>query len=135
MTALHQPPYKRGGRLKPLCADDSTAVVACEDDLMLSFQVKEHGTGSCTPGSNTRVVGRVAPSNGVVIIQGGSAWIACQDGTRAAADAKTVIFYEAGDWVEYGTSDWYRVEEYWAASEPEGAFEARLAAAFDSQDF
>jgi hypothetical protein len=101
---------------------------------MLSFQVKEHGTGSCTPGSNTRVLGRVAPGNGVLIIQGDSAWIALQDGTRAAADAKTVVFYEAGDWVEYGTSDSFKAEEYWAVSEFEGAAEPRLDAAFGPQD-
>lgn len=101
---------------------------------MLSFQVKDHGTSSCTPGGKTHVLGRVAPGNGVLIIQDGSAWVARQDGTRASANAKSIIFYEAGDWVEYGTSDWFKVEEYWAASEPEGAAEARLAAVFGPQD-
>lgn len=114
--------------------EENAQLTAGEDDLMLSFQVKEHGTGSCTPGSNTRVPGRVAPGNGVLIIQGGSAWVARQNGTRAAADARTVVFYEAGDWVEYGTGDWFKAEEYWAASEPEGAAGARLAAAFGPQD-
>lgn len=101
---------------------------------MLSFQVKEHGTSSCTPGAKTHVLGRVAPGDGVLVIQGGSAWVGGQDGSRVAANAKSVIFYKAGDWVEYGTNDWFRVEEYWAASEPEGAAEARLAAVFGPQD-
>jgi len=101
---------------------------------MLSFQVQEHGTSSCTQGTKTHALGRVAPGNGVVIIQDGSVWVAGQDGTRTAAKAKSIIFYEAGDWVEYGTSDWFKVEEYWAASEPEGAAEARLAAVFGPQD-
>jgi len=101
---------------------------------MLSFQVKEHGTSSCTAGTKTHVLGRAAPGNGVLIIQDGSAWVARQDGTRAAVNAKSVVFYETGDWVEYGTSDWFKAEEYWAASEPEGTAEARLAAAFGPQD-
>ena len=96
---------------------------------MLSFQVEEHGTASCEPGSNTRVPGRVAPGNGVLIIRGRSAWVARQDGTRAMVNARSVVFYEAGDWVEYGTSDWFKAEEYWAVSEAEGTAEAGLAAA------
>jgi hypothetical protein len=101
---------------------------------MLSFQVKEHGSGSCTPGTKAHVLGRAAPGNGILIIQDGSAWVARQDGTRAVVNAKSVVFYDAGDWVEYGTNDWFKAEEYWAASEPEGAAEARLAAAFGPQD-
>jgi hypothetical protein len=113
--------------------NDRTVTATCENKLMLSFHVKEHGTGSCTPGTKAHVLGRTAPGNGVLIIQDGSAWVARQDGTRAVVNAKSVVFYEAGDWVEYGTSDWFKAEEDWAASEPEGAAEARLAAAFGPQ--
>jgi hypothetical protein len=100
---------------------------------MLSFEVKQQSASSCTPGSNSHVLGRVAPGNGVLIIQDGSAWVAGQDGSRVMANATSVICYRAGDWVEYGTTDWFKVEEYWDASEPEEAAVARLAAEFGPQ--
>ena len=34
--------------------------------------------------------------------------------------ARSVVMWDAGEWVEYGSDDGLKAEEYWAAREPEG---------------
>jgi hypothetical protein len=76
--------------------------------------------GARTPGARSRRLGSA----------GGHRLGAGQDGTRVAIAAKTVVMWDAGEWVEYGSDDGLKAEEYWAVQEPEGAAQARLAAAF-----
>jgi hypothetical protein len=94
------------------------------------FEVREYRGSSGTPGSKYEAVGRRAPGAGVLVVQEGTGWVMTQDGRREAVSAKSVVVWEAGDWVEYGSSDGLVAEEYWAVGEPEEAAEARLAAFF-----
>jgi len=98
------------------------------------FTVKEYGTSEGIPGAKYRVLGRQAPGAGVLVVQEGTGWVMGQDGTREAIGAKTVVMWDAGDWVEYGSDDGLKTEEYWEAQEPEEVTQARLAAVFGHQD-
>jgi hypothetical protein len=100
---------------------------------MRLFEVREHGSYGGSPGTKYRALGRRAPGAGVLVVQEGAGWVMRQDGTRAAISARTVVMWDAGEWVEYGSDGGLRAEEYWAAREPEGAAEARLAAFFGHQ--
>jgi hypothetical protein len=97
---------------------------------MRRFEVREYRASGGTPGSKHQVLGRRAPGAGVLLVREGTGWVLSQDGSREAISAKTVVMWDAGEWVEYGSEDGLRAEEFWAAQEPEGAAEARLSAAF-----
>jgi hypothetical protein len=84
------------------------------------FEVREYMSSAGAPGGKFRVPGRRAPGAGVLVVQEGTGWVMEQDGTREAVSAKSVVVWEAGEWVEYGSDDGLEAEEYWAAQEPEG---------------
>ncbi len=99
---------------------------------MRRFEVKEYRTSAGRTGTEHAVLGRPAPGAGVLVVQEGSGWVMGPDGTREAVGAKSVVIVDPGDWVEYG-GDGLRVDEYWAAHEPEEAARARLTAVFGHQ--
>jgi hypothetical protein len=101
---------------------------------MRRFKVKEYKTSGGTPGSQYHVLGRRAPGTGVLVAQEGNGWVLGQDGSREAIRAKSVVIWDIGEWVEYGSDDGLRAEEFWATEEPQGAAEARLAVAFGHRD-
>ncbi|HSR85271.1 MAG TPA: hypothetical protein VLM11_13935 [Streptosporangiaceae bacterium] len=94
------------------------------------FEVRESRSSASTPGGKFRVLGRQAPGAGVLVVQEGTGWVTGQDGTREAVSAKSVVVWDAGDWVEYGSDDALKAEEYWAVQEPDESAETRLVAAF-----
>jgi hypothetical protein len=97
---------------------------------MRRFEVREYRTSGSTPGTKHQVLGRRAPGAGVLVVREGTGWVMGQDGSREAISAKSVVMWDTGEWVEYGSEDGLRAEEFWAVQEPEGAAEARLSAAF-----
>ena len=101
---------------------------------MRRFEVRECRTYGGTPGTKFGVPGRRALGAGVLIVREGIGWVMGHDGAREVIGAKSVVLWDAGEWVEYGSDDGLTAEEYWAVREPEGAAEARLAAVFGDGD-
>ena len=71
-----------------------------------------------------------APGGIVLVVQQGTGWALREDGSREVLDAKSVVVYETGEWVEYGSDgsgEAFRAELYASANfSPEQAA-ARLA--------
>jgi hypothetical protein len=44
-----------------------------------------------------------APGRMVLVVREGTAWVQREDGTRETAGARSVVTYDVGDWVEYGS--------------------------------
>ena len=97
---------------------------------MKRFEVMEYKANAGGPGVEYQALGRRAPGDGVLVVQEGTGWVMGQDGTQEPVSARSVVMWAAGEWVEYGSDDGLKAEEYWAVREPEGATEARLAAFF-----
>ncbi len=75
------------------------------------------------------VEGFRAPGRMVLVVRGGT-WVRREDGTRETAGAESVVIYDAGDWVEYGSDgsgDAFEATLYGAAGIPGDQQEARLA--------
>jgi hypothetical protein len=100
---------------------------------MRRFEVRQHQTNTGGPGAVYRALGRRAPGAGVLIVHEGTGWVAAHDGGRHSIAARSVVTWDTGDWVEYGSDDGLTAEEYWEAAEPDGAAEARLAAFFGEE--
>jgi hypothetical protein len=100
---------------------------------MRHFEVREHAASTGSAGAIYRALGRRALGAGVLIVQEGAGWVTTQDGGRQALAAKSVVIWDTGEWVEYGSDDGLIVEEYWAVREPDGAAESRLAAFFGDE--
>ncbi|HEV2450463.1 MAG TPA: hypothetical protein VGS62_00875 [Streptosporangiaceae bacterium] len=98
------------------------------------FEVREHRTSAGSAGTTFRATGRWAAGPGVLIVREGTGWVTGQDGTREAIAAPAVVIWEAGEWVEYGSDDGLRAEEYWAVRDPEEATEIRLASGSGEAD-
>jgi hypothetical protein len=75
------------------------------------------------------VEGFRAPGRLVLVVRGGT-WVGREDGTRETAEAQSVVIYDAGDWVEYGSDgsgDAFEAELYGSAGLPGEQQTARLA--------
>jgi hypothetical protein len=57
-----------------------------------------------------------------------------QDGSREEIAAKSVVEWDTGDWVEYGSNGPLKTCNYWAATEPLEEWEARAAEIFGPGD-
>ena len=97
---------------------------------MRTFKVKACGHGAMTAHpamKEFRVGGYRAPGPGVMVVQDGSGWVMRSDGSREDIDAKSVVIWDTGDWVEYGGSGALRTCDYWAAIEPLEEWQSRMA--------
>ncbi|MGH3152985.1 MAG: hypothetical protein ACRDOB_19975 [Streptosporangiaceae bacterium] len=71
-----------------------------------------------------------APGRMVLVVRQGTAWVQREDRTRETAGARSVVMYDAGDWVEYGSDgsgEAFQAELYGAAEFSEEQQAARLA--------
>ena len=71
-----------------------------------------------------------APSRMVLVVREGSAWVQREDSTRETVGAKSVVMYDAGDWIEYGSDgggETFQAELYGAAEFSGEQRAARLA--------
>ena len=71
------------------------------------------------PGGETIEIGFHAPGRIVLVMQEGTGWALREDGGREVLDAKSVVLYETGEWVEYGSDESgeaFRAEIYGAAN-------------------
>ncbi len=51
-----------------------------------------------------RAHGFRAPGTIVLVVQEGTGWVMRQDGSRETVEEKSVVIFDTGDWLEYGTS-------------------------------
>jgi len=47
-----------------------------------------------------------------MVVQNGSRWVTCPDGSREDIDAKSVVIWDTGDWVEHGGTGALRTCDY-----------------------
>ena len=99
---------------------------------MHAFKVMAYEHGAHRPLGNFRVVGHRAPGPGVLVVKEGTGWVLGQDGSREDIDAMSVVTWDTGDWVEYGSDGGFKTDGYWAAQESEEESEARLSESFGS---
>lgn len=69
----------------------------------------------------------------VLVVREGTAWVQRHDSTRETVGAKSVVIYDAGDWVEYGSDGSggaFQAELYGAAEFSTEQQAARLARFF-----
>jgi len=101
---------------------------------MFTFKVKAWGQADYAGPGKSQIVGYRAPGRGVLVVQEGTGWVARQDGSRENIGAKSVVMWETGDWVEYGSDGGFKTCDYWAATEPLEEWEARVAEIFGPED-
>jgi hypothetical protein len=67
-----------------------------------------------------------------MVLREGVGWVMSQDGVPEQVAAATVVAWDAGDLVAYGTdgSSEFKADLYWATDTPEGQREADLSRAF-----
>lgn len=73
---------------------------------------------TCQNGRKTAVASG-HPRRIVLVVQQGTGWALREDGGREALDAKRVMLYDTGAWVEYGSDssgEAFRAEIYGAAN-------------------
>jgi hypothetical protein len=102
---------------------------------MLTFEVKYSGSWEQRPqpeASPGQVVGYRAPGAGVLVVEEGVGWVMRQDGSRENVRAKSVVIWDTGDWVEYGSDGGFKACSYWADQEPWQEWEAQVSEIFGS---
>jgi hypothetical protein len=87
---------------------------------------------SPNPWGEGRVHGLRAPGRIVMVVREGSGWVRLQDGTRENLTATSVVVWEPGEWVEYGSNagEGCKTESYWADDLSEGEWKAIFTEAF-----
>ena len=76
------------------------------------------------------VEGFRAPARMVLVVGEGTAWVQREDGTRETIEAESVVIYDVGDWLEYGSDGSghaFQVQLYGAAGFSGEQQTARLA--------
>jgi hypothetical protein len=95
------------------------------------FAVERWGSQDDHSPRGSRIYGFQAPGPGVLVVHEGLGWVRRQDGARATIQAKSVVVWNTGEWVEYGSDGGgFKVEDYWAADLSDDEHAARLAAIF-----
>jgi hypothetical protein len=101
---------------------------------MQTFEVKraERENTAAIAGAKGQKHGLRAPGRIVMVLQEGSCWVQLQDGVRQNLTAKSVVIWEAGDWVEYGfsTGEGYKTESYWQDDLSDDEWKAIFAEVF-----
>ena len=85
----------------------------------------DHPPGSHRPGAH-------APGRIAMVIREGSIWVRREDGSREILTAPSVVIWEPGDWMEYGSrlGEGYKIESYWSET-----FSAQEQAAMMTEAF
>jgi hypothetical protein len=103
--------------------------------VMQTFTAKRVDGVSCEPNPGAgegRVHGVRAPGRIVMVVREGSGWVQREDGTREDLTATSVVIWEPGEWVEYGSNagQGFESESYWAEDLSEQEWKDVLAEAF-----
>jgi len=86
------------------------------------------------PSGGSQVHGVRAPGRIVMVVREGSAWVLLEDGSRKNLIAPSVVTWEPGEWVEYGsnTGEGCKTESYGAEDFSEEQWKAIFAEVFGS---
>lgn len=84
----------------------------CDDRIVLSFEANAHGGGEHR--SDWQVVAFRAAAPTVMVLEDGSLWIMDQEGVRHTLNAPSVVSWDTGDWVAYGSEGRTKFKDYWA---------------------
>lgn len=99
--------------------------------------MNRHEVADCrpTPFVGDRAYGLRAPGHIVMVVHEGSGWVLRQDGTREDLSAESVVIWNPGDWVEYGSDSGgkFKSESYWAADLSEEEWTDIFAQEFGSE--
>jgi len=71
-----------------------------------------------------------APGRMILVVREGTAWVQREDSTCETVGAKSMVTFEAGEWVEYGSDgsgEAFQAELYGAAEFSSEQWAARLA--------
>jgi AraC-like ligand binding domain len=83
------------------------------------------------PWRERRAHGLRAPGPIVMVVREGTCWVRRDDGSRVDLDAQSVVVWEPGEWVEYGSDGGgFEVERYWAEDLSEDEWKAIFAEVF-----
>jgi hypothetical protein len=84
------------------------------------------------PSGQVRGHGFAAPGRVVLVLREGAGWVRPRDGAAEPLAAPSVVAWEKGEWVEYGSdgSRSFRAELYWEAGLPADQQAAVLKEAF-----
>jgi hypothetical protein len=90
----------------------------------VDFRPNSHGEG--------RVHGVPAPGRIVMMVREGPGWVLLHDGTRENLTATSVVIWEPGDWVEYGSNagEGLKTESYREKDLSEAEWKAMSAEVF-----
>lgn len=58
----------------------------------------------------------------VMVIEDGTVWVMDQEGVRHALKAPSVVIWDTGDWVAYGSEGLGKSKDYWAPRVTETGF-------------
>lgn len=84
----------------------------CHDQIMLSFEANAHGRGEHR--SDWQVLGYRAAAPWMMVLEDGSLWVMDQEGVRHTLNAPSVVIWDTGEWVAYGSEGPAKYKDYWA---------------------
>ena len=109
-------------------------LLVCDPEVMQTFTAKrvEHEDCPPFPGGWGRKHGIRAPGRIVMVVREGSCWVQLQDGVRENLTAESVVIWEPGDWVEYGSDsgEGFKADSYWQDDLSEEEWKAIFADVF-----
>ena len=89
---------------------------------MLKFEANSHGSAEQHGSGSWRIKGFRAASPIVMVVESGSVWVPDQGGVRHTLNAPSVVAWQTGEWVAYGSDGPASIKEYWAPRVSESGF-------------
>jgi hypothetical protein len=81
---------------------------------MLRFEANSRGSSEHLDDGSWWVEGFRAAAPMVMVIEDDSVWVVDQQGVRHALNAPSVVVWDTGEWVEYGSEGPAKIKDYWA---------------------
>jgi hypothetical protein len=81
---------------------------------MLRFEVNSRGSSEHHGHGSWWVEGFRAAAPVIAVIEDDSVWVADQQGARHAVNAPSVVAWDTGEWVQYGSEGPAKIKDYWA---------------------
>lgn len=86
------------------------------------FEANARGSGEHHSDGVWRVEGFRAAAPTVMVIEDGSVWAVDQQGVRRTLNAPSVVIWNTGEWVEYGSEAHAKIKDYWAPRVSDSGF-------------
>jgi hypothetical protein len=81
---------------------------------VLKFEANSRGGSQHLGDSSWWVEGFRTAAPMVMAIEDGSVWVVNQEGVRRTLNAPSVVVWDTGEWVEYGSEGPAKIKDYWA---------------------